>query len=141
MLAYFFFILNFLALSSVCLYEETEHGGHTVGSVEAQARPAALDKRSDSSCLPSISTAEEKNCELTRPPEEVSNCHCSECCLQNEVTVVLSLQTPLYYALNNPMVVTHRLTTCPKSKCLLIFRELCLTAVSFKIDPMPSLTF
>lgn len=33
MLAYFFFILNLLALSSVCLYEETEHGGHTVGSV------------------------------------------------------------------------------------------------------------
>lgn len=82
-----------------------------------------------------------KKSELTRPPEEVSNCHCSECCLQNEVTVVLSLQTPLCYALKNSMVVTHRLTTCPKSKCLLIFGELCLTAVSFKIDPMPSLTF
>ena len=130
-----------MALSSVCLYEETEHGGHTMGSVEAQARPTALDKCSDSSCLPSISTAEEKKkSELTRPPEEVSNCHCSECCLQNEVTVVLSLQTPLCYALKNSMVVTHRLTTCPKSKCLLIFGELCLTAVSFKIDPMPSLT-
>lgn len=60
MLVYFFFILNFLALSSVCLYEETEHGGHTMGSVEAQARPTALDKCRDSSCLPSISTAEEK---------------------------------------------------------------------------------